>query len=67
MRKYYHFETAFRTLKDELKIFLQENNIYYKLCGCPGCWNFEILCNNDEFVKVDLWITNNTIIEFRAV
>ena len=24
MRKYYHFETAFRTLKDELKIFYKK-------------------------------------------
>lgn len=28
MKKYYNFDTRFITLRDELKTFLQDNNIY---------------------------------------
>lgn len=45
MRKYYNFETMFRSLKDELVTFLKKSGIYYELSGCGAGWHFEILCN----------------------
>lgn len=58
MRKYYHFETKFRTVKEGLTQFLKENCIYYELSQLnPFCgWHFEIFCNDSEANQVNKWI-----------
>jgi len=63
MRKYYNFETMFRSLKDELVTFLKKSGIYYELSGCGDGWHFEILCNTEEVEKVNAWLDENTITE----
>lgn len=63
MRKYYNFETMFRSLKDELVTFLKKSGIYYELSGCGVGWHFEILCNTEEVEKVNAWLDENTITE----
>lgn len=63
MRKYYNFETSFRSLKDDLTKFLKESGIYYELSGCGGGWHFEILCNTEEFYNIEDWLEYNTITE----
>ena len=60
-RKYYSFETAFRSLKDELRAYLKANNIYYELSGCYANWHFEIFCDCEEVEKINSWLDDNTI------
>lgn len=62
-RKYYNFETMFRSLKDELTVFLKKSGIRYELSGCGGGWHFEILCNDSEVEAVNKWLDDNTITE----
>lgn len=40
--KWYNFETAFSSLKDELRAFLKKHKIRYELSGAAACWHFEI-------------------------
>lgn len=61
MKKFYSFETKFRSLKDDLSNFLHENNIYYELSGCFCNWHFEIKCDLEEVEKVNNWLDENTI------
>ena len=65
-RKYYSFETMFRSLKDELSDFLKGAGIYYELSGMYAGWHFEILANENEVVRINNWLDANTIIEQRA-
>lgn len=60
-KKYYSFETSFRSLKDELRVYLKANNIYYELSGCCANWHFEILCDCEEVEKINSWLDENTI------
>lgn len=60
-RKYYSFETMFRSLKDELSQFLKESGIYYELSGCFAGWHFEVLCNPSEVEYINNWLDQNTI------
>lgn len=65
MKKYYNFETLFKSLKDEFRQFLKENNIYYELseignfCG----WHFEILCTPEDVNRCNNWLNAHTITE----
>lgn len=61
MRKYYNFETMFRSLKDELREYLHEIGVYYELSGCYSGWHFEILANQEEVEKINKWLDANTI------
>lgn len=65
MRKYYNFETMFRSLKDELVVFLKNSGIHYELSGFGAEWYFKILCNAEEVEKVNVWLDENTITERR--
>jgi hypothetical protein len=60
-RKFYSFNTAFRSLKDNLRRFLKESGIYYELSGCGAAWHFEIKCNPTEVELVNNWLDANTI------
>ena len=66
MKRWMWFETLFRSLKDELRDFLQENNIQYELSGCGVGWHFEVLCSEDEQRLIDEFLDLNTIREVRA-
>lgn len=65
-RKYYSFHTSFRSLKDELRNFLKENDIYYELSGCISNWDFSVLCNLDELEKVNAFLDTVIITEKRT-
>lgn len=63
MKKWYNFETLFRSLKEELSSFLKENNIYYEVSAFGFCagWHFEIKASEEEVEKVNAWLDANTI------
>ena len=63
MAKYYSFETMFRSLKDELSIFLKQNKIAYELSGCGSGWHFEILLTPVGVQTVNNWLDDHTITE----
>ena len=63
MRRYYNFETMFKSLKDGLVNYLKRFNIRYELSGCGYGWHFEILCNADEVESINTWLDENTITE----
>ena len=63
MRKWYSFETLFRTLKDELRKYLKESHIKYELSGCFDGWHFEIYASEEEVNAINEWLDNNTIVE----
>lgn len=63
MRKYYNFETMFISLRDALRAFLKENNIYYELSGARPYYHFEILANPGELAKVNCFLDSETIQE----
>lgn len=68
-RKWYWFETRFRSLKDGLCNLLTCNNIEYELSGSEyeSWWHFEICPDNDYQVDViNDWIDENTITERSA-
>lgn len=62
-KKFYNFETRFRTLKDELRSFLKDNGIYYELSECFGGWHFEIKLSSDEVEIVNNFLDSITITE----
>lgn len=53
MKKYYNFDTRFISLRDRLKTFLQDNNIYYELSGNYSYYHFEILADKIELEKIN--------------
>ncbi len=61
-KKYYNLETMFRSLKDELTVFLKENNIYYELSGCGAGWHFEILADATEADSINAFVDSVSII-----
>jgi hypothetical protein len=64
-KKYYSFETMFRSLKDELRGFLKKSGIYYELSDCYGGWHFQILLDRKEYKLVQDFIDSETITERR--
>ena len=63
MKKWYNFETMFRSLKEDLTAFLKESGIKYEISGCGAGWHFEVLCDTEELEKVNNWLDENTITE----
>ena len=59
--KYYNFDTMFRSLKDLLKEFLIDNNIYFEISGGAALWHFEILTDQAGAQKINKFLDNNTI------
>ena len=66
MAKYYSFETMFRSLKDELSVFLKRASIYYELSGMGAGWHFEILATPQQADAINEWLDRNTFVEVRA-
>lgn len=59
--KYYSFETIARSLKDTLKHFLLDNNIYFEISGVAAGWHFEILTDSDGVEMINDFLDNSTI------
>lgn len=66
MKKYYNFDTRFTSLRDALKTFLQDNNIYYELSGNYSYYHFEILADKIELEKINNFLDIQTITEVSA-
>ena len=63
MKKYYNFETMFTSLRDELRSYLKNNNIYYELSKAYQYYHFEILASPAEVEKVNNFIDSVSITE----
>lgn len=63
MKKYYNFDTRFISLRDALRTYLHDNNIYYELSGAYSYYHFEILCNPAELSAVNCFLDSQTIKE----
>lgn len=59
--KYYSFETIARSLKDSLKRFLLNNNIYFEISSATNMWHFEILTDANGVEMINDFLDNNTI------
>lgn len=61
--KFYHFETRFISLRDAIREYLHENNIYYELSGGPGFYHFEIKTDPAGAEKINVWLDTQIITE----
>ena len=61
MKKYYNFDTRFISLRDKLREYLHNNNIYYELSGAYSYYHFEILATNEELEKTNSFLDSITI------
>lgn len=59
--KWYNFETMFHSLKDDLRRYLKENEIYYELSGGAGFWHFEIKTDPTGAEKINAFIDSVTL------
>lgn len=64
--KWYNFETRFRSLRDALRAYLQENGIYYELSGGPGFWHFEIKTDPGGLEHINAFLDTQVIWEVIA-
>ena len=53
----------FKSLKDSLKLFLLENNIYFEISGAATVWHFEIFTDPDGMERINDFLDHNTIWE----
>ena len=62
--KWYSYETDNPIVKEELRKYLRNNNIYYELSECFDGWHFEIKLEEENFETVDwfLWRINEYIV-----
>ena len=58
--KYYSFETMIKSLKDQLKGFLLDNNIYFEISSATG-WHFEIFTDANGVEMINEFLDNTTI------
>ena len=65
MKKYYNFETMFISLRDALRAFLDENNIYYEISGNGAFYHFEILTDPPGANCINNFIDSVTITEVK--
>ena len=54
--RYYGFTVYIETIKDELRKYLKENNIYYELSGCFDGWHFEIKMSYEQMKNVNKFL-----------
>ena len=60
-KKYYNFDTRFLSLRDALRQYLKDNNIYYELSGAYSYYHFEILATPKELEKTNSFLDSITI------
>jgi hypothetical protein len=51
--EWYNFETQEKTVKENLRKYLKENNINCSISGCYDGWHFEINCNPEDVARID--------------
>lgn len=51
--KFYGFNTTSENIKNALRAFLKQNNIYYELSGCFNGWHFEVQVDENGLQKVN--------------
>lgn len=61
--QYYNFETRFISLRDALRAYLKENNIYYELSGGPAFYHFEIKTDAAGAAAINSWLDSQIITE----
>ena len=61
--KYYNFDTMFRSLRNLLKDFLIDNNIYFEISGSAAAWHFEILTDAGGAAAINNFLDAHTITE----
>lgn len=66
MKKWYNFETSFRSLADSLSAAMKRQGIYYERYGVSGNYHFEIYATPDDAKIVSDWLDVLTIREVRA-
>ena len=59
--KYYSFETIAKSLKDSLKRFLLDNNIYFEISSAAAMWHFEIFTDANGVEMINEFLDNTTI------
>ena len=59
--KYYNFDTMFLSLKNLLKCYLLENNIYFEISKNGPYYHFEILTNAAGAELINDFLDANTI------
>lgn len=62
-KKYYSFDTRFLSLRDSLKEYLKNNNIYYELSGAYSYYHFEILASPEELKNINAFLDTQIITE----
>ena len=61
--KWFNFETSFRTLKDALRAYLKDHNIYFELSECGfACWHFEIKCTAKQAENINGFLDTQSFI-----
>ena len=63
MKKYYNFETMFLTLRNALREYLKNNNIYYELSQNESYYHFEILVDCEQLEQVNAFLDTQIITE----
>ncbi len=66
MARFYNFETAFRSLRDQLRDYLKAVGIYYELSGALAAWHFEIKATPEQADAVNRFLDSVTFTEQRA-
>ena len=56
MAKWFSFETKNETVKNALRQFLKDNNIYYELSSCFDGVHFEIKCNDAQAETINSFL-----------
>ena len=61
--EFYNFETCFISLRDALRAYLKNNNIYYELSGGPAFYHFEIKTDPAGAAAINKWLDTQIITE----
>ena len=59
--KYRYFFTMFITLRDALRGYLKQNNIYYELSGQRAEYHFSILATDEQAEQINSFLDIVTI------
>ena len=65
MKKWYNFETMFKSLRDCSCRYLKEHHIRYELSGCYEGYHFEIFASEAEAGAIDDFLDSICIYEER--